>query len=207
MEEVLDVYCADTYDEFYPLVCMDEASKQLLRHDQQPIPLAVGRPLREDYHYERHGVMALFMFFDPLRGYRRVTARESRTCLDWAEEVKRLLTEDYPQAKKVTLVLDNLNTHHSGSLYKAFPAAEARALARRLEIHYTPKNGSWLNMAEIELSILSKQCLNRRIGTAAELQRQIAAWQAERNASASRVVWRFTTADARIKLAHLYPQF
>lgn len=207
MEDVLDVYCADTYDELHPLVCMDEASKQLLRHDQEPIPLDIGRPLREDYHYERNGVMALFLFFDPLRGYRRVTARESRTCLDWAEEVKRLLTEDYPHAAQVTLVLDNLNTHHIGSLYKAFPAAEAHALARRLSIHYTPKNGSWLNMAEIELSILSKQCLNRRIATAAELHRQIAAWQAARNATASRVTWRFTTADARIKLAHLYPQF
>ena len=207
MEDVLDVYCATGYDEQHPLICMDEASKQLLDHGQASLPPQPGQPQREDYHYERHGVQALFMFFDPLRGYRRVSARDSRTRVDWAEEVKRLLTEDYPHAEKVTLVMDNLNTHHIASLYQAFPAAEAHALARRLELHYTPKNGSWLNMAEIELSILSRQCLNRRIATAEELAGQIATWQAERNTSASRVHWRFTTADARIKLAHLYPQF
>jgi hypothetical protein len=151
-------------------------------------------------------VQALFLFFDPLRGWRRVSARDSRTRWDWAEEIKKLLLEDYPQAQKVTLVCDNLNTHHSGSLYQALGAELGGQLRRRLEIHYTPKNGSWLNMAEIELSILTKQCLNRRIATAEELRRQLGAWQEQRNARGSRVVWRFTTTDARIKLAHLYPQ-
>jgi hypothetical protein len=206
MEDVLDVYCGKGYDDEHPLICMDEAAKQLLGNEQEPLPAQPGVPAREDYHYQRHGVQALFVFFDPIKGQRRVSCRDSRTRLDWAEEVRLLLEEDYPQAKKVTLVCDNLNTHHIASLYLAFPAEQAQQLARRLEIHYTPKNGSWLNMAEIELSVLARQCLSRRIKNKEELAAALRAWQDERNASASRVHWRFTTADARIKLAHLYPQ-
>ena len=204
MEDILDIYVtAHTPEE--PLICMDEASKQLLRNEQASQPVGPGRPAREDYHYERRGVQALFMFFDPLRGWRRVSCRDSRTRIDWAEEVRQLLDQDYPAARKVKLVCDNLNTHSIASLYEAFPAPEAHRLARRLELHYTPRNGSWLNVAEIELGVLTRQCLDRRIGSAAELQAETAAWMAARNTDASRVEWRFTTEDARIKLRHLYP--
>jgi len=206
MEDILDVYTAP-YDAAQPLICMDEASKQLLGQEHEPLALRPKQPVREDYHYERRGVEALFMFFDPIRGWRRVSCRDSRTRWDWAEEVRRLLDEDYPDAARVTLVCDNLNTHQIASLYEAFPAAEAHRLARRLEIHYTPRHGSWLNVAEIELSVLSQQCLDRRIATAAALQKEIQAWENERNASACQVQWRFTTEQARTKLAHLYPQF
>jgi hypothetical protein len=204
MEEVLDLYVAPHTDA-EPLIAMDEASKQLLRCERQA-PVAPGRPAREDYHYERRGVQALFIFFDPLRGWRRVSCRDSRTRVDWAEEVRRLLEEDYPHATKVKLLCDNLNTHHIASLYEAFPAAEAHRLARRLEIHYTPRNGSWLNVAEIELSALARQCLDRRISSAAELAAEVAQWAAERNGASVGVRWRFTTADARTRLCHLYPQ-
>lgn len=186
---------------------MDEASKQLLRDVAASIPGSPGQPRREDYHYERRGVQALFMFFDPIRGWRRVEACDSRTRRDWAEQVRQLLEEDYPLARKVKLVCDNLNTHSIASLYEAFPAEEAHRLARRLEIHYTPRNGSWLNVAEIELSVLSRQCLNRRIGSPADLKRELAAWQAERNTNQAAVSWRFTTEDARVRLRKLYPQF
>jgi hypothetical protein len=205
MEQVLDVYAAPP-DPEAPLICMDEASKQLLGHVHEPIPETPGHPAKEDYHYERRGVQSLFLFFDPIRGWRRVSCRDSRTRVDWAEEIRRLLEEDYPKAPKVRLVCDNLNTHHIASLYEAFPAERARQLARRLEFIYTPRNGSWLNVAEIELSVLSRQCLDRRIATAEVLRSECAAWEAARNADGSRVVWRFTTADARIKLRHLYPQ-
>jgi DDE superfamily endonuclease len=205
MEEVLDVYAAD-HAEDEPLVCMDEASKQLLRDEASSLPLEPGKPVREDYHYERRGTQAVFMFFNPLAGKRRVSCRDSRTRVDWAEEVRRLLDEDYPHARKIKLVCDNLNTHSKASLYEAFPAAEAHRLARRLEIIYTPRNGSWLNVAEIELGVLSRQCLDRRIADAGELTRETAAWQAQRNAQHSRVTWRFTIQDARHKLRRLYPQ-
>jgi hypothetical protein len=206
MEDVLALY-ASPRPEDEPLVCMDEASKQLLRHVVEPIPMATGRPEREDYQYERRGTRSIFCFFDPNRGWRRMAVRDSRTAVDWAEQVRVLLEVDYPMAKKVTLVCDNLNTHTTAALYEAFPAARARALARRLEIHYTPVHGSWLNVAEIELSVLAKQCLDRRIGTAAELAKEVEAWVEQRNADRGRVVWKFTTADARTKLRHLYPQF
>jgi hypothetical protein len=206
MEDVLDIYAAEHTPE-EPLICMDEASKQLLRDEQAAEPMAPGRPAREDYHYERRGTQAIFMFFDPIAGRRRVSCRDSRTRVDWAEEVRRLLDEDYPQAKKIKLVCDNLNTHSIASLYEAFPAPEAHRLRERLEIHYTPRSGSWLNVAEIELSVLSRQCLDRRIGSAHDLARELAAWEAERNATASVVKWRLTTADARIRLRHLYPHF
>jgi hypothetical protein len=206
MEDVLELY-ASRHTEDEPLVCMDEASKQLLKHVVEPIPPAKGRPQREDYHYERRGTRSIFCFFDPNRGWRRMAVQESRTAVDWAEQVRILLEVDYPKAKKVKLVCDNLNTHTKDSLYAAFPADQALALAKRLEIHYTPVHGSWLNVAEIELSALAKQCLDRRIGTAQELTKEVEAWVQQRNADKSRVVWTFTTADARVKLQHLYPQF
>lgn len=206
MEDVLELYAAEHPPE-EPLVCMDEASKQLLREVTPPLPLAGGRPAREDYHYERRGTQALFCFFDPNRGWRRLAVGDSRTAVDWAEQVRVLLEDDYPQARKVKLVCDNLNTHTLAALYEAFPAEQARELARRLEIHYTPVHGSWLNVAEIELSVLARQCLDRRLGSAEHLRSEVAAWVSARNAEQSQVVWRFTTADARIKLRHLYPQF
>ena len=205
MEEVLDVYTsAHSPDE--PLICMDEASKQLLCDTEPPLPMKSGKPPREDYHYERRGTQAIFLFFNPLAGQRRVSCRDSRTRVDWAEEVRQLLDEDYPQARKVKLVCDNLNTHSKASLYEAFPAAEAHRLAQRLEVVYTPRNGSWLNVAEIELSVLSKQCLDRRIGSPEQLRKELTAWQRQRNATHSRVHWRFTIDDARTRLHRLYPQ-
>lgn len=204
MEDILDVYTAEHSAE-EPLIGMDEAAKQLLADVYEPLPLVPGQVAKEDYHYERQGVRALFMFFDPVRGWRPVSSREHRTRIDWAEEIKHLLDEDYPQARKVKLVCDNLNTHHIASLYEAFEPHEAPRLARRLEIHYTPRNGSWLNVAEIELSILSEQCLNRRIPDETSLKVELEAWQKARNSQASTVTWRFTTKEARIKLRHLYP--
>ena len=204
MEDILDIYAAD-YDDDHPLICMDEAAKQLLDHVNPPTPVRPGKPPREDYHYQRCGVSAVFMFFDPIAGWRRASARESRTRLDWAQEIRRLLDEDYPRAKRITLVCDNLNTHHIASLYTAFPASEAHRLARRLDLHFTPRNGSWLNMAEIELSVLARQCLDQRIESLTRLQAQLAAWTQQRNDDASTVVWRMTTDDARIRLRKLYP--
>ena len=206
MEQVLDVYAA-VHTEEEPLVCMDEAAKQMTADVEPPTPAAPGAAAKEDYHYERRGVRAIFLFFDPVRGWRRVSGRDSRTRADWAHEVRRLLDEDYPKARKVKLVCDNLNTHTIASLYEAFPAEEAHRLARRLEVIHTPRNGSWLNVAEIELSVLARQCLDRRLGSEAEVDAECAAWERARNADGSRVVWRFTTADARVKLKHLYPQF
>ena len=205
MEEVLDVYAQEHSDE-EPLVCMDEASKELHRHQEPPLPPQPGQPLREDYHYERRGTQAIFLFVDPLRGWRRVEACDSRTRVDWAEQVRRLLEEDYPHAKRVKLVCDNLNTHDKASLYEAFPAEQAHRLAQRLTIIHTPRNGSWLNIAEIELSVLSRQCLNDRIGSSEQLHSEIQAWQTDRNAHHSIIRWRFTTADARTRLRRLYPQ-
>jgi hypothetical protein len=205
MEAVLDAYATPPSDD-EPLVCMDEASKQLLRDGEPPVPMTPGHPAKEDYHYERRGTQAIFCFFDPHRGWRRVTTRDSRTRVDWAEEVRHLLDVEYPTVKKVRLVCDNLNTHGIASLYEAFPPEEAHRLARRLEFCHTPRNGSWLNVAEIELSVLSKQCLDRRIGTATELRSEIDAWTAERNRDHAKVVWQFTTPDARVRLKHLYPQ-
>ena len=179
MEQVLDVYAIPPSEEV-PTICMDEAAKQMLEGLDDPLPPAPGRAPREGYHYQRKGVRAIFMFFDPNRGWRRVSCRESRTRLDWAMEVRRLLDEDYPTARKVRLVCDNLNTHTVASLYAAFPAAEAHRLAHRLEIVHTPRNGSWLNVAEIELSILARQCLARRIGEPEILAAECAAWERAR---------------------------
>jgi hypothetical protein len=205
MEDVLDEYAKAPSDD-EPLVCMDEASKQLLRDVEPSQPMKPGEPKREDYHYERRGTQAIFCFFDPHRGWRRVTARDSRTRVDFAEEVRHLLDVEYPLAKTVRLVCDNLNTHGIASLYEAFPPEEAHRLARRLEFHHTPRNGSWLNVAEIELSVLARQCLQRRIGSEPELRKEVDAWTAERNRTQAKVVWHLTTPDARIRLKKLYPQ-
>jgi len=205
MEEVLDVY-AEKPDADEPLVCMDEASKQLLGHEAAPLAMEPGKPLREDYHYQRNGTRAIFMFFAPHQGWRRVSSREQRTRRDWAEEIKRLIDVDFLHARRITLVCDNLNTHHIASLYETFTAEEAHRLARKLRIVYTPRNGSWLNVAEIELSVLSRDCLDRRIPGVIELDKELNAWESTRNADESKVTWQFTTPDARIKLRRLYPQ-
>lgn len=206
MEQVLNVY-ARPQNDAEPLICMDEATKELHAQVSAPLPMSPGKPLREDDKYQRNGTRSIFMFFAPLLGWRRAAAREHRTRVDWAQEIKHLLDVDFPNAKRVHLVCDNLNTHHIASLYEAFPAAEASRLIERLNIIHTPRNGSWLNMAEIELSFLSRQCLDRRIADAAMLEREIAAWNLTRNKEAAKVIWQFTTADARIRLRRLYPQF
>ena len=205
MERVLDIYTGEQPED-EPLVCMDEGIKQLTESLEPPEPVARGREAREDYHYERRGVRIVFLFFEPIRGRRRVRCRDSRTRIDWAEEVRSMLEEDYPKARKVRLICDNLNTHSIASLYEAFPAEEARRLSRRLELIHTPRSGSWLNVAEIELSVLGRQCLERRLSTAKDVDAECDAWERSRNDEGSRVQWRFTTEDARVKLRHLYPQ-
>jgi hypothetical protein len=204
MEDVLEVYHRP-YDETRPLVCLDESSKQLIGETIQPIPAAPGQPERFDHEYVRNGVMNLFMITMPLLGWRAVQVTERRTMLDFAEVVRWLVEEVHEEAEKVVLVMDNLNTHKLASLYEAFPPERARRIAEKLEIHHTPKHGSWLNMAEIELSVLARQCLARRIETREELEREVAAWEEERNERGVEIRWRFTTADARIKLRRLYP--
>ena len=205
MEDVPEVYHRP-YDPAVPTVCMDEKPYQLLGHARAPIPAAPGRDRKEDSEYVRHGTCSIFVWVEPLAGRRRVDARAQRTRIDWAEEVDQLLTVDYPNAERVVLVMDNLNTHTLGSLYEAFEPAKARALAERLEIHYTPKHGSWLNIAEIELSRLTRQCLDRRIDDLDLLNTELAAWQVATNADQRQVDWQFTATDARIRLRHLYPQ-
>ncbi len=204
MEEVLDVYMLPE-DPAYPLVCMDEASKQLVGETRLPLPAQPGDVAHYDYEYVRNGVANLFMFFAPLVGWRHVQVTERRTRVDWAHAMRALVDVYFPEAIKIRVVSDNLNTHEAGSLYEAFPPEEARRILDRLELHHTPKHGSWLNMAEIELSVLGRQCLDRRIPDAETLQREVTAWQAPRNGTAATMEWRFTTADARIKLKHLYP--
>jgi hypothetical protein len=206
MERVLDAYALPK-DDGIPLIAMDEASKELHADVQPPLPMAPGTPVRRDDKYRRNGTRSLFMFFAPHLGWRRVTACGHRTREDWAHQIKQLLTVDYPAAKRIRLICDNLNIHHIASLYQAFPAPEANALASRLEMIHTPRNGSWLNVAEIELSVLSQQCLGRRIPDGATLASELGAWNAQRNRAACKATWQFTTADARIKLQHLYPQF
>jgi len=204
MEDVLDVY-TQPYDPAYPQVCMDEMSKQLVGETRVPVPARPGQVARSDYEYVRLGVANLFIFFEPLGGWRHLTVTPRRTKRDWADAIRDLVDVHYPHAVKIRLVLDNLNTHVGGSLYEAFPPAEARRILDRLELHYTPKHGSWLNMAESELSILARQCLDRRIADPATLAREVAAWEMRRNTAQATMDWRFTTADARIKLTHLYP--
>lgn len=205
MEDVLAVY-ARTYNAARPVVCMDEKPFQLLGQVRDPLPAKPGRDACEDSEYLRCGTCSIFVFTEPLAGWRRVHALPQRTKIDWAGQVKHLLTVDYPTAETVVLVMDNLNTHSIASLYEAFTPAEAFSLAQRLEIHHTPKHGSWLNIAEIELSALSRQCLDRRIGDLDTLNTELASWQHAINAEQRQVRWQFTTDDARVKLRHLYPK-
>lgn len=205
MEDVLDVYHR-SYNSDYPVVCFDEQPTQLIGETRKPIPMEPGQPQRYDYEYERQGTAVNFMMTEPLAGWRKVNVRETRTAVDLAQEVKELLDVDYPDAEKVVLVWDNLNTHVPASLYKAFDPAEARRLLDRLEIHYTPKHGSWLNIAEIELSVFTGQCLGRRrIPDIETLRSQAKAWSNHRNAVQVGVDWQFTTDKARTKLKRLYP--
>jgi transposase len=204
MEDILRVY-ARPYDALQPVVCLDEKSKELHGEVREALPLAPGKPAREDYEYERNGVSNLFLQVEPLTGKRRVRVTERRTAVDCAHQLRLLVEEDYPEAEKIVLVTDNLNTHHIGCLYEAFEAEEAERIAAKLEWHYTPEHGSWLNMAEIELSVLQRQCLNRRIADRETLAKEIKAWQEQRNKEQITIHWQFTTKDARVKLRQLYP--
>ena len=204
MEDVLEVYQRPR-DPKRPLVCLDETSKQMIRETRAPIPMKPGREKREDYEYERNGVANLFMLFAPLDGWRRVEVTDRRAAVDYAQVLKYLSDTRFPDAEKIVLVQDNLNTHAPASLYAAFPPAEARRLVERFEWHYTPKHGSWLDMAESELGVLASQCLDRRIPDKETLTREIAAWTDNRNKHHARADWQFTTTDARVKLKRLYP--
>lgn len=204
MENVLALY-HEPYDPKHPQVCMDETSKQLVREVNPPIPASPGQVERYDYEYERNGVANLFLLFEPLAGWRHVKVTERRTKQDWALLVKELVDVHYPEAETIRLVMDNLNTHVAGSLYETFTPEEAKRILDKLEFHYTPKHGSWLNMAEIEFSVLSRQCLDRRIPDQQILTKEVATWENNRNEKAAKMEWRFTTADARIKLKRLYP--
>ena len=204
MEDVLEVYHRP-FDPLHSVVCMDEKPYQLLGQAREPLPMKPGLPKREDNEYVRNGTCSIFIFTEPLSGWRYAEVSERRTKQDWARNIKYLLENHYAHAEKVVLVMDNLNTHVIASLYEAFPAPVAFALAQKLEIHYTPKHGSWLNIAEIELSAMSTQCLDRRIDNMIALTREIDAWQSDRNHSAKSVDWQFTTGDTRIKLKSLYP--
>jgi len=204
MEDVLDLY-AEPYDPKRPVVCFDETSKQLVAEKRPPIPAKSGRRERFDYEYQRNGTRNLFLFCQPLAGWRHLAVTERRTMKDFAHQMRWLVDEAYPEAEKIRVVLDNLNTHRPASLYETFLPKEARRIRKRLEFHHTPKHGSWLNMAEIEFSVFSKQCLARRIGDEETLKREIAALEAERNQAEATINWRFTTVGARVKLQHLYP--
>ena len=204
MEDVLEVY-KRPYDPTRPVVCLDETSKQFVGEVATPVPAAPGQVAHYDYEYVRNGVANLFMIFEPLAGKRNVEVTGRRTRKEYAECLRKISDEMYPDAEVIVLVQDNLNTHTPASLYETFEPSEAKRLADRFEVHYTPKHGSWLDMAEIELGILSRQCLSRRIEEVAVLRREVKAWNVARDDAASKVNWRFTTADARIKLKKLYP--
>ena len=204
MEDVLEVY-ARPYDQDFPVICLDESSIQLIGEVQKPILAAPGHPVLVDDEYERKGVASIFCEVEPLGGKRKVKITGQRTRIDWAHFVREMLDERYADAEKVVLVMDNLNTHNIASLYTAFPAKEARRLANRLEIHYTPKHGSWLNIAEIELSVLKRQCLSGRIDDIEKMREEVAVWNADRDNRQTKVNWQFRTKDARIKLKRLYP--
>jgi hypothetical protein len=204
MEDVLAVY-ARPYDPARPVVCVDEGGKQLIGDVREPLPVRPGAPAKQDHEYARGGMANLFMAFEPLAGRRHVEATERKTAEDFARFLRRLSDEWYPHAEKIVLVCDNLNTHTPAALYEAFEPAEARRLAERFEWHHTPKHGSWLNVAECELSVLARQCLDRRIPDIATLTQEVAAWEKTRNAAVMKVDWQFTTADARVKLKKLYP--
>jgi hypothetical protein len=205
MEDVLEVYKLP-YDPQRPVICMDEMPKQLLAQTREPLPPEPGQPLREDYEYQRNGVADLFMLFEPLQGKRFVQVTAKRRRLEWATVMQHLADELYPEAEKIIVVLDNLNTHTPAAFYQTFAPAEARRLVERFEFHFTPKHGSWLNMAEIELSALVRQCLNRRLPNLATVTAEVQAWQQQRNDEVVKVHWQFKTDDARIKLKHLYPK-
>lgn len=205
MEDILEVY-ARPYNQRYPVVCMDESSMQSIGDVHQPIPAAPGHPVLMDDEYARKGVVNIFMEVEPLGGKRKVKITERRTKIDWAHFIKEMLEQRYPKAEKIVLVMDNLNTHNIASLYEAFPPETARSLANRLEIHYTPKHGSWLNIAEIELSVLKGQCLSGRIDCIKKVRAIVSAWNNDRNNRSSSVDWQFRTSDARIKLKRLYPK-
>ncbi len=204
MEDVLEVYHRP-YDEKRPLVCLDEASKQLIGETREPLPAEPGQPERFDHEYERKGTANLFMISEPLLGWRTVQVTERRTAKDLAEVLRWLVEDLHEEAEKVVVVMDNLNTHKLASLYEAFPPEQARRIAEKLEIHHTPKHGSWLNMAEIELSVLARQCLEQRLDSSAKLRQEVEAWELERNEHRVEIKWQFTTVDARIKLRRLYP--
>ena len=206
MEDILDTY-ERPYDARFPVVCMDEQPVQLIGETRIALPVGPGQPRKYDHEYRRNGTAVNFMFTEPLAGWRKVDIRRSKTMIDWAQEIRTLLDVDYPQAEKVILICDNLNTHKVASLYETFLPQEAKRLRDRLEIHYTPKHGSWLNVAEIELSLLTRQCLDRRLPDIPALQQQAKAWYEKRNAKQKSVDWQFTSKDARIKLKSLYPQF
>ncbi len=206
MEDILDLY-AQPLNELLPVICMDEKPLQLLDEVREPIPMEAGKPQRQDGEYIRNGTCSIFLFTEPLAGWRHVTACQRRTKIDWANQIRDLLETYYPDAPKIRLVMDNLNTHAISSLYEAFSPEIARSLAKRLEIHHTPKHGSWLNIAEIELSALTRQCLDRRIPALSSLSLALSDWETTRNKSQKEVVWQFTTNTARIKLKRLYPQF
>ena len=204
MEDILEVY-QRPYDPHRPLVCVDETSKQLIAETRVPIAAKPGQPGRHDYEYRRNGTANLFMMFAPLEGWRHVKVTDRHTALDYAQVLKELSDTHFPGSAKIVLVQDNLNTHKPASLYEAFPPAEARRLVERFEWHYTPKHGSWLDMAESELGVLSSQCLDRRIPDQQMLKEEVEAWHAERNRKHAKADWQFTTADARVKLKRLYP--
>ena len=206
MEDVLELY-HQPYDPTRPLVCFDEGTKQLIAETRTPLPLKPGEVQRYDYEYERHGTCNLFVFCEPLCGWRHIDVTEQRTMIEYAHCMKYLVDVRYPEAECIRVVQDNLSTHKPAALYKAFPAQEARRILERLEFHYTPKHGSWLNMAEIELQVLSSQCLDRRIDNQETLTQEVAAWENHRNHQVKTINWQFTTTDARIKLKKLYPSF
>lgn len=206
MEDVLDVYELP-YNPLQPVVCMDEKPYQLLGEARAPLPMREGSNQKIDSEYVRKGTCSIFVFTEPLSGIRHLNVRERRTAIDWAEEIKYLADVRYPDIEKITLVMDNLNTHKISSLYKAFPAADARRIAKRLDVHYTPKHGSWLNIAEIELNVMTRQCLNRRIDDIAKLRSELSSWEVDRNNKISTINWQFTNNHARTKLVSLYPKF
>jgi len=205
MENILEVY-KRPYDPKRPLVCMDEMPKQLLSDIRDPLPVRPGQTAREDYEYQREGVADFFMLFEPLVGKRHIEITEQRRREEWAEVMRKVSDELYPDAEKIVVVMDNLNTHTPAAFYLVFEPSEARRLVERFEFHYTPKHGSWLNMAEIELSALVRQCLDRRIPSMEKLAEEVEAWQDQRNSEIVKVHWQFTTADARVKLKSLYPK-
>ena len=205
MEDILDVY-EMPYDPSVPVVCMDEKPYQLLGEARGALPMRPGDLQKIDSEYKRNGTASIFVFIEPLGGIRHISVREHRTAKDWAEEIRYLTDVSYPDKEKIILVMDNLNTHAIASLYKTFPAAEARRIARKLEIHYTPKHGSWLNIAEIEINVMTRQCLSRRIADIEKLRPELQAWENERNNAEARINWQFTTDNARIKLTSLYPK-